>query len=290
MGALKGIILDADGKELALKVRFEARIVVDGTVEDSSVVVRELAAEVARVVSKNTWNMKNIAPGEFLSAEVDDFKPELDAYLVWLVEWTHEVHTGQSMWSETGIKPHIIEIGLVKEVDYEKARVRVKVGEFLTNWLPWITTRAGEDRSWFAPNVDEQIVIFSPLGELSLGVVLAGIYQQKYPAPESKKEVSSVVFKDGTKLSYNKENGHLEIDVVGDYCSGIPVHICMSGSEDVFVNSRSVCRRGDILTIGETLMQGSKTVFANGHGIGRVGDSVSCGFKVISGSENVFAS
>ncbi|GFQ91486.1 spike protein [Trichonephila clavata] len=205
---------DPGTEELALRARFEARVVVDGTVENSSIVVRSLAAEVARVVSKNTWNMKNIAPGEFLSAEVDDFKPELDAYLVWLVEWTHEVHTGQSMWSETGIKPHIIEIGLVKEVDYEKARVRVKVGEFLTNWLPWITTRAGEDRSWFAPNVDEQIVIFSPLGELSLGVVLAGIYQQKYPAPESKKEVSSVVFKDGTKLSYNKENGHLEIDVV----------------------------------------------------------------------------
>lgn len=109
---------------------------------------------------------------------------------------------------------NIIRIGLVKEVDYEKARVRVKVGEFITDWLPWITTRAGEDISWFPPNIDEQIVIFSPLGELSLGVVLAGIYQQKYPAPESKKEVSSVVFKDGTKLSYDKDKHHLEIDVV----------------------------------------------------------------------------
>ncbi len=55
---------------------------------------------------------------------------------------------------------NIIRIGLIKEVDYEKARVRVKVGEFLTDWLPWITARAGEDRSWFAPNIDEQVVIF----------------------------------------------------------------------------------------------------------------------------------
>ncbi|WP_353277838.1 PAAR domain-containing protein [Wolbachia endosymbiont (group A) of Agelastica alni] len=76
----------------------------------------------------------------------------------------------------------------------------------------------------------------------------------------------------------------------GDYCSGIPVHICMSGSEDVFVNSRSVCRRGDILTIGETLTQGSNSVFVNGLGVARTGDMVSCGFKVISGSKNVFAS
>ncbi|WP_434732552.1 phage baseplate assembly protein V [Wolbachia endosymbiont of Zygogramma bicolorata] len=109
---------------------------------------------------------------------------------------------------------NIIRIGLVKEIDYEKARVRVKVGEFLTDWLPWITTRAGEDRSWFSPDIDEQVMVLSPYGELSLGVVLPAIYQEKYPPPESKKEVSSVKFQDGTKLSYDKENHHLEIDVV----------------------------------------------------------------------------
>lgn len=76
---------------------------------------------------------------------------------------------------------------------------------------------------------------------------------------------------------------------VGDYCSGIPAHVCMSGSRDIFVNGRPVCRQGDSFTEGKVMAQGSKTVFANGHGIGRVGDSVSCGSKVISGSENVFA-
>ncbi|TVS85312.1 phage baseplate assembly protein V, partial [Wolbachia pipientis] len=108
---------------------------------------------------------------------------------------------------------NIIRIGLVKEVDYEKARVRVKVGEFITDWLPWVTARAGEDRSWFSPDIDEQVMVLSPFGELSLGVVLAGIYQQKYTAPESKKEVSSLTFQDGTKLSYDKNKHHLEIFV-----------------------------------------------------------------------------
>ncbi len=95
-------------RKLALRARFEARIVVDG--RNSSVVVRELAAEIARVVNRNTWGVENISPGEFLSAEVDDFKPELDAYLVWMVEWVNEIHIGKSVWSEVGIKPHIIEI------------------------------------------------------------------------------------------------------------------------------------------------------------------------------------
>ncbi|UJQ20822.1 hypothetical protein L2227_06685 [Wolbachia endosymbiont of Delia radicum] len=102
---------DPGTEELALRARFEARIVVDGTVEDSQVVVRSLAAEVARVVNKNTWDVKNVSAGEFISAGGDDFKPELDAYLVWLVEWTHELHIGQSMWLETGIIPHIISVG-----------------------------------------------------------------------------------------------------------------------------------------------------------------------------------
>ncbi|WP_265016570.1 MULTISPECIES: phage baseplate assembly protein V [unclassified Wolbachia] len=109
---------------------------------------------------------------------------------------------------------NIIRIGLVKEVDYKKARARVKVGEFITDWLPWITTRAGEDSIWFPPSIDEQVIVLSPFGELSLGVVLAGIYQQKYAALENKKEVNSFKFGDGTKVLYNKENGHLEIDVV----------------------------------------------------------------------------
>ncbi|MGL9779750.1 MAG: PAAR domain-containing protein [Wolbachia sp.] len=76
---------------------------------------------------------------------------------------------------------------------------------------------------------------------------------------------------------------------VGDYCTGMPVHVCVSGSEDVFVNGRTACRKGDILTMGETLTQGSNSVFVNGMGVTRTGDLVSCGFKVIGVSKNVFA-
>lgn len=109
---------------------------------------------------------------------------------------------------------NIVRIGVVKEIDYEKAKVRVKIGEFLTDYLPWITSKAGKDRDWSPPDIDEQVMIFSPLGELSLGVVLGGIYQEKYPASENKKEINSVKFQDGTKFTYDKEKHHLEIEVV----------------------------------------------------------------------------
>ncbi|APR98989.1 phage baseplate assembly protein V [Wolbachia endosymbiont of Folsomia candida] len=106
---------------------------------------------------------------------------------------------------------NIIRIGLVKEIDYENARARVQIGEFLTDWLPWITSRAGEDRNWAPPNVNEQVVVLSPLGELSLGIVLPAIYQQKYLPSEHQENADIFEFKDGTKLLYDKENHNLEI-------------------------------------------------------------------------------
>ncbi|APR98665.1 phage baseplate assembly protein V [Wolbachia endosymbiont of Folsomia candida] len=108
---------------------------------------------------------------------------------------------------------NIIRIGLIKEVDYEKARVKVKISEFLTDWLPWITSRAGKDSSWVPPSIDEQVVVLSPLGELSLGVVLPAIYQQKYLPSEHQENADIFEFKDGTKLSYNKNDHHLEVTV-----------------------------------------------------------------------------
>ncbi|WP_174516944.1 MULTISPECIES: PAAR domain-containing protein [unclassified Wolbachia] len=76
---------------------------------------------------------------------------------------------------------------------------------------------------------------------------------------------------------------------VGDYCVEVTPHFCISGSNNVFVNGKPMCRQGESFSEGEVMVQGSKTVFANGLGVGRVGDIVSCGFKVIKGSEDVFA-
>ncbi|BET30820.1 hypothetical protein wCauBTS_14270 [Wolbachia pipientis] len=102
---------DPGTEELALKARFEARIVIDSTIENAAIIVRTLAAEVARVVNKNTWNVENVSPGEFISGGGDDFRPELDAYLVWLIEWVHYLHVGESVWLEEKIKPHTINLG-----------------------------------------------------------------------------------------------------------------------------------------------------------------------------------
>ena len=249
---------DPGTEETAIKIRFEARVIVDSTIPDAVLTVYALASEVIRVVDKNTWGIK-ISPAKFLHAGPDSFKPELDAYLVWSVEWVQETHRGESVWAPTNVKPHtiyiypslevdiareraerkefivindnrgkqmsfnfseldrrlhnLIRLGTIKGADYKNAKVRVEIGELVTDWLPWLTAIAGNDRNWSAPSIGEQVVVLSPSGEMAQGVVLSALYQQKYPPPTDNEKEHIVIFEDGAEVKYNKENNLLKFKI-----------------------------------------------------------------------------
>ena len=96
--------------------------------------------------------------------------------------------------------------GTVLEADYAKARIRVTMGDNTSAWLPWLTSRAGEDRTWHAPEVGEQVIVMAPGGELSAGYVMpGGIYKNDYPANGDKPEISRTTYKDGAILEYDRE-------------------------------------------------------------------------------------
>ncbi len=50
---------------------------------------------------------------------------------------------------------NLIRTGTVTEVDRENWLCRVKVGELETNWINWLTLRAGSARTWWCPSPDE---------------------------------------------------------------------------------------------------------------------------------------
>lgn len=110
---------------------------------------------------------------------------------------------------------NVITIGNVTECDYDNALVKVD-GTFPTGWLNWITTRAGNDVDWWAPEIGEQVVVFSPNGDPELGVVLPAIYQNKHPAPDNKPTIRKVTFEDGTTVHYDRQSHLLTIDVKGN--------------------------------------------------------------------------
>lgn len=72
--------------ELSVQLRFEARIVMDYTTPEAVLATQQLAVQLACFIESNTWGCE-VLPARFLSASGDAFRPELDAYSVWVVSW-----------------------------------------------------------------------------------------------------------------------------------------------------------------------------------------------------------
>lgn len=99
---------------------------------------------------------------------------------------------------------NVVRAGVVASVDLAAARCRVQMGDLLTAPLPFLTTKAGQDRTWHPPEVGEQVLVLAPSGELSAGFVLAGAYTTSNPAPSTSSDVSQMVFKDGATATYDR--------------------------------------------------------------------------------------
>lgn len=107
---------------------------------------------------------------------------------------------------------NLIRIGTVAQVDYAAIppKVRIKAGDILTGWLPWFGSSAGEDRICAPLDIGEQVVVFSPSGELNQGVVLAGLFQTAHPYPVTLQEKHNATFKDGAVIEYDRATHHLK--------------------------------------------------------------------------------
>lgn len=111
---------------------------------------------------------------------------------------------------------NLIRIGTIEEIDHEIARVRVKSGDNITDWIPWRTPRAGETTTWDPPTLGEQVILLSPAGDLAQAVILTGIYSDQHPAPSQDENVWLRRFPDGTEVAYNHQAKKLSIDAKGD--------------------------------------------------------------------------
>lgn len=108
---------------------------------------------------------------------------------------------------------NVIRYGVVKETDYEKALIRVELqdGELLTDWIPWVTLRAGNDKFWWAPEEGEVMLLLAPSGELANAVALpAAFSNQNQNATEP--TVQRQTFEDGTVIEYDRAAHRYTID------------------------------------------------------------------------------
>ncbi len=78
---------------------------------------------------------------------------------------------------------NLIRTGIVTEVDRDSWLCRVKTGDLETNWINWLTYRAGKSRTWWCPSPGEQVVLFSLGGNLETAFALPAIYSNACPPP-----------------------------------------------------------------------------------------------------------
>ncbi|QCR37048.1 phage baseplate assembly protein V [Nissabacter sp. SGAir0207] len=107
---------------------------------------------------------------------------------------------------------NLIRIGTVAAVDVKAGLCRVETGGNLTTWLHWLTSRAGQVRTWHAPSVGEQVLVLALGGELDTAFVLPGIFSDQFPAPSASADAVHLSFPDGAVIEYEPETGALRAE------------------------------------------------------------------------------
>lgn len=106
---------------------------------------------------------------------------------------------------------NMIRTGVIVETDLNAGRCRVKTGGIYTDWLQWLTHRAGRSRTWWAPSVGEQVLILAIGGELDTAFVLPAIFSDDHPAPSASADAWRVEFPDGAVIEYEPETSALSV-------------------------------------------------------------------------------
>ena len=98
--------------------------------------------------------------------------------------------------------PNLIRTGKIAEINADKVRVRLSPS-LLTTWLQWVALRAGDVIDWCPPSIGEQVIVFSPNGDLTQGKVLAGLFSAESPAPQTSLKIRSIHYPDGAVVLYD---------------------------------------------------------------------------------------
>lgn len=106
---------------------------------------------------------------------------------------------------------NLIRTGIVTQVDTARGLCRVETGGLETDWLNWLTTRAGRARTWWAPTPDEQVLILAIGGDLTTAFVLPAIFSDAHPAPSASVDALHIAFPDGAVMEYEPKTSALTV-------------------------------------------------------------------------------
>lgn len=160
---------------------------------------------------------------------------------------------------------NMVRTGVIVETDLNAGRCRVQTGGIYTDWLQWLTHRAGRSRTWWAPSVGEQVLILAIGGELDTAFVLPAIFSGDHPAPSASADAWHVSFPDGAVMEYEPETGALTVsgiktaDVTASesITATVPV-VMVKASTRVTLDSPEVVCTNKLITATLEVQKGGK--------------------------------
>lgn len=182
---------------------------------------------------------------------------------------------------------NLIRLGTIAQVDGAKARVQLGP-KLTTEWLNWITPRAGSTRAWTAPTVGEQVVVLSPGGDLTRGTILPALFSMEFDAPELSQSIHTVHYPDGAVVQYDHAKHALTATLPGGTATVI--------ADQVTSDAPSTICTGDVTIMGNLVVKKTATVAGatalNGGVTAKAGAAGSVAMSVqgvVKASEDVLA-
>ncbi|NWD56292.1 phage baseplate assembly protein V [Pseudomonas veronii] len=142
---------------------------------------------------------------------------------------------------------NLIRLGVIAEVQMVPPRVKVKTGQLTTAWLPWLALRAGSDREWDPPTIDEQVILVSPSGQLANGIVITGLPSDHIPANGNRAGLHRRTYADGTVIEYDSVAHHLNATLV-------------DGGTTNLISKGGINLIGDITHQGDYIQTGNQNI------------------------------
>lgn len=150
---------------------------------------------------------------------------------------------------------NLIRTGIVSDVDREKWLCRVRVGDLETNWISWLTLRAGGARTWWCPSPGEQVVLLSMGGNLETAFALPAIYSNRFPPPSASVDGSVTDYPDGGRFEYEPASGRWYVKGIKSMVIEAADNITLKTAELV-VEADNMRIHGKVAIAGDVAQQG----------------------------------
>ncbi|WP_102353828.1 phage baseplate assembly protein V [Escherichia coli] len=147
---------------------------------------------------------------------------------------------------------NLIRTGVVTEVDRENWLCRVKTGDLETNWINWLTLRAGDARTWWKPSEGEQVVLLSLGGNLETAFALPAIYSNQFAPPSTSADACVTEHPDGGWFEYEPATGRWYVRGIKSMVIEAADNITMKTSEFVLEADRTRINSDVVINGGVT--------------------------------------